>query len=147
MIVVFCCCGCFPYHFTISPSVAGRIVDDNTGAPVDGAEVIVSRASYEFSNNAFDPVTHQLKPGAEPQPPPLNEAIRCARPPVATTTADGAFAIPPQKRWGLYIIPMDLFEPRGSLVIRRQGYQDVILSVSSWRIINLGAVRLKRVQP
>jgi len=147
MTLGLCCTGCWPYRFTTSPGVTGMAIDDKTEAPVDGAEAFVSRATDRFAKVAFDPITDQFKHGDTPQPPSLSEAISSARLPAVITGPDGRFSIPQEKRWGLYIIPTDVFTPRGSLIIRREGYQDVILSVSSWGIVDLGDVRLKRVQP
>ncbi len=142
----FCCCGCWPYRFTTFPAVAGRVIDDNTGAPVDGVEVLVSREGYRFAKDASDPVTHELKPGATPQPPPMNEAIKRALPLIVSTTADGAFAIPRQTRWGLFVfLPVDYLSPGGSLVIRREGYHDLMVDVRSYEPVDLGTIRLKPV--
>ena len=147
ILYLLCCGGCWPYEGTTSPGVSGRVVDALTGAPLKDAEVFVSKATAEFPSNAFDPVTDQLKPGALPMPPSIDEAIRMARPPAVLTAEDGAFAIPRGKRWGIYIVPMDTFPPRGSLVIRREGYQNLLLPVSSWNVIDVGTIALKPGQP
>jgi hypothetical protein len=50
---------------------------------------------------------------------------------VTQTTADGSFAIPPKKQWGIWIIPQDVFTSRYAVSIRRDGFQDYETEVLS----------------
>jgi len=127
--------GCFPMRFTVRPGVSGVVYDNQTGALLVGAEVFFSKAPYtfyHFTNQTVEGVTAEATtPPPPPQPPSLDAAIRNASPPVVFTDVTGWFAIPPAKKWGLYIVPMDYFPPRPTLVIRAEGYDPELRLVSS----------------
>ena len=50
---------------------------------------------------------------------------------VAQTATDGSFLIPPQKQWGIWIIPQDVFTMRYAVSIRHDGFQDYEAEVLS----------------
>jgi hypothetical protein len=47
------------------------------------------------------------------------------------TDVNGRFAIPPTKKWGVYIVPMDVFAAHATLVVRRDGYAPELRLVHS----------------
>ena len=82
--------GCFPYHYTTCPGVAGKVVNADTHQPVAGAGVCFGRT------NATE---------------------------LARTAADGSFSIPARRRWGIWIIPQDVFALQWTVCIRHEGYE------------------------
>jgi hypothetical protein len=134
--------GCFPYKFTTTPAVHGTIIDATTGAPIPGAQVLVSEAR---PNLAFfqDPKIGDRNTPTDPTVtvPPLAQVIAKARPPTVITAADGAFSIPAKHRWWIYFIPMDVFEPSGTLLVRRPGYTDLTVPLVGLKL-DAGPVRL-----
>jgi hypothetical protein len=50
---------------------------------------------------------------------------------IAQTATDGYFAIPPKKRWGIWIIPQDVFTRYYEVSVRRDGFQDYETEVGS----------------
>jgi hypothetical protein len=116
---------------TTSPGAMGLIVDAKTHAPVAGAEVMVSRAHF----TGYGTIDQLV-------PPTLNEVLTSARAPLSISGTDGRFSIPPEQRWMIYVIPMDVFNPSGSLLIRRSGYEPLILFLPSWLTEHYGEIRL-----
>ena len=117
--------GCFPMRFTVRPGVSGTVVDSQTHIPVSGAEVFISRAPYnfyQFTNQTVEGVTEEAKTAPPPQPPEIAVALSNATPPLVFTDASGRFVIPPTKKWGVYIVPMDVFAAHATVVVRRDGY-------------------------
>jgi hypothetical protein len=141
--------GCFPARFTTSPGASGRVIDARTRDPVQGAEVFVSRAFYKFytfTNHTMEGVAQEGKTIPPPEPPPLNLALSKSRPPIVLTDADGRFDIPPVKRWGIYIVPMDIAPSHGALVVRRDGYvPEMRLVITHSSIDPVGDISLNRV--
>lgn len=74
-------------------------------------------------------------------PPALSNALADIRPPIVITGDDGRFSIPSQKRWGLYIMPMDVFPPQGTLIVTKDGYEPLMVSVG-WASTNLHEIKL-----
>jgi hypothetical protein len=117
--------GCFPMRFTVRPGVSGTVVDSQTHTPVAGAEVFFSRAPYsfyQFTNQTVEGVTEEAKTAPPPQPPEIAVALSNATPPLVFTDMSGRFVIPPTKRRGVHIVPMDVFAAHATLVVRRDGY-------------------------
>jgi hypothetical protein len=65
--------GCYPYHFTMWPTVVGRVLDAQTQDPIAGALVTITHK---------DPYTHKIY------------TFRSLR-----TDANGVFRIPPFRFW------------------------------------------------
>lgn len=86
--------GCFPMRFTEFPGASGRVVDATSSNPVGGAEVTVTLSSPETNSG----------------------------PNTAYTDASGMFLIPPQKQWGIYIVPMDFIGFFGKVTVTARGY-------------------------
>jgi hypothetical protein len=82
--------GCFPYHYTMRPGLAGTVVSTENNAPLANAGVW------------FDGTNASL---------------------VAFSAADGSFYVPPRRKWGVWIIPQDVFPMRWSVRIYHPGYQ------------------------
>jgi hypothetical protein len=128
--VAFTVTGCFPMRFTVRPGANGTVVDSQTHAPVAGAEVFFSRSSYTFYH-------------FPPQPPEIGPAVSNATPPFVFTDASGRFTIPPRKKWGVYIVPMDVFVAPATLVVRRDGYAPELLLVNSRSTVDLNVAITK----
>ena len=151
IVTALLCCGCFPARFVVSPAVRGAVVDRATGAPVAGAEVIISGATFNPSF-PMDPVTRRpLYPNETnskaPKAPALSEVLARARKPAVQTADDGSFSIPEQARWGPYYVGMDPMPPQGTILIRRSGYSDFmlpVLGINSYKL-DLGTVPLDSV--
>lgn len=125
---------CFPMRFTLRPSASGTVVDSRTHAPVSGAEVFFSQAPYtfyQFTNQTVEGVTKEAKLAPPPRPPEIAAAVSNATPPLVSTDANGRFAIPTTKKWGVYIVPMDVFAVHATLVVRRDGYAPELRLVHS----------------
>jgi hypothetical protein len=126
--------GCFPMRFTKRPGVSGSVVDSQTRMPISGAEVFFTRAPYtfyRFTNTTVSGRREESKTAPRPQPPQLDFAISNALPPFVLTDANGRFAIPPITKWGIYIMPMDVFPVGATLVVRRDGYAPELRTVPS----------------
>ena len=95
--------GCFPMHFTEFPGASGRVVDATTSNPVSGAQVAVALSSPE----------------------------RNSGPKSAVTDSGGIFSIPPEKHWGIYIIPMDFLGFFGKVTVSAPGYASVERDIRS----------------
>jgi hypothetical protein len=117
--------GCFPYHYTMRPGVSGRLVDAATDAPIPGADVHLKRYERELMFN-------------DKPPEEVAEA----------TGSDGAFSIPARKTWGLYIVPMDVFNRKWTVTIEASGYQkyesDLSANPMGQSEFELGAIRLQK---
>lgn len=136
LLVLLLCSGCFPMNVTRSPGVTGVVVDAGSGAPVAGAEVLVSKAT--------SPIDRGPDPGGAPTvpaAPPLSEALAAARRPTVTTGPDGRFTIPPEKRWIMVILGSDPAPPAGTVVVRRNGYAAALREVSG-RTKDMGPIEL-----
>ena len=130
-------------RFPVSPGASGVIVDQRTHAPLRSAEVAVSYACSTLTNM---PTTSEgwneiyQMPTADREKyfrvhtvtPSLSDALVDVRFPILFTGADGRFSIPPQTVWGLYIMPMDIFPRRGTLIVMKDGYEPLMLGVSTW---------------
>lgn len=127
------CSGCLPMNVTRSPGVTGVVVDAASGAPVAGAEVLVSRATYVDQGAAPDGAT------TAPVAPPLSDALANARRPTVTTGADGRFTVPPEKKWVMMIFESGT--PSGTVVVRRPGYAPALRDVVG-RKQDLGSIAL-----
>jgi hypothetical protein len=99
------------------------VLDSNTHAPILGAEVVISHSTYP--------------------PPSPEEAFTNSRPPVIKTEQGGQFLIPPERGWDLFVVPIDVFPPFGLLVVRRDGYQPVLVPFWSRSVKPLGEVVMK----
>jgi hypothetical protein len=84
--VMTCAGGCFPYKFTTRPAVAGRVVNAQTSAPIAGAQV---EARSDAANTRHSSSS--------------------------ATSSDGRFQFERQTKWGLFIIPMDVWVPGAQL--------------------------------
>jgi hypothetical protein len=129
---------------TTSPGAAGTIVDA-AGKPLGGVEVLVSNAAYTpppsvagSSGRGDGPVTAE-----ELIPPSMGELNARARSPRVITDASGRFSIPPVRRWILYVVPMEISPAEGTLLIRRAGFPDRILRLSSKERMELGNVMVE----
>ena len=118
--VVLALTACFPVHYLVRPGISGSVVDDSTSAPVADATVILSR------NGGAD------------------------RPLIATVTdANGRFNLAARRAWGMYIVPEDVFDFRGTVDIYASGYLKVSRDVRSKIVgenapVILGEIRVKR---
>ena len=134
-------------RYATSPGATGTTVNSETGAPVAGAEVFISRALFSrpaITNaitgevQSVDATTDHLLP------PSLTEAVANCRTPIVVTGADGRFSIPAERKWGVYIVPMDVFPPYGTLVVRCAGFADTIRFVyAPPTVVEVGEIRLK----
>jgi hypothetical protein len=59
----------------------------------------------------------------------MAEALAHVRPPIVLTGADGRFCIPEEYHWIIYIAPVDLIMPVGTLVVRREGYTGRVMEL------------------
>jgi hypothetical protein len=114
---------CLPLRFTTSPGALGVVVDEQTRAPIAGAEVVVSRSTYP--------------------PASVGEAITNSRPPAITTETNGTFSIPPERAWDFFVIPVDAFPHLGLLVVKHDGYDPVMVPFWSRSTKPLGEVLMK----
>jgi len=119
-LVISACAGCIPYHFTVRPGVSGTVLDVQTGTPITNAAIAVSPGRGD-------------NPASE-----------------ATTAADGSFFIPPQRQWGVYIVPGDVFPFPFALTVQRDGYQPIRIrflhrAMGEGSITNFGTLTLWRV--
>jgi hypothetical protein len=106
--------GCWPLRITSSPGASGIVVDAQTHAAIGGAQAVVCRSSIWG-----------------PSPQSVAEALTNARPPRVVTRADGRFSIRPEHRWIIYFPEPAVPPAAGQLVVRRQGYEPVLLPVES----------------
>ncbi len=98
--------GCFPMHFIMRPGISGTVVDDATPRPVVDTIVTLRMRTVrgEITTSASAP---------------------------AATDAKGAFAIAPARRWGIYIVPMDVFPLNGTAQFNAIGYATTSRAVRS----------------
>jgi hypothetical protein len=117
-----CLAGCFPYQYTIRPGVSGSVVDDLEATPIPNASIVV-HTHYDAKHTGETRIT--------PNP-------------------DGTFFLAPAKKWGIYVMPMDVFFPWSDATVEATGYQK-----KDFRLIDdpmgrskvvLGEVRLIRIQ-
>jgi hypothetical protein len=94
--VLFCvvpifCAGCFPFHYCEQPGIRGTVVDQQSGLPLTNALVDLA-VIYGFRDetNSVD----------------VWKTNSIAR---TNVNFSGSFEIPPVRKWGIYIIPMDVF--------------------------------------
>ena len=86
--------GCFPYHFTERPGVSSRLVDAETEAPIERADVrlqILQVAEEELA---------------------------------AWSGPDGQFIITAKQVWGIVIVPFDPIAHVWRLSIQAAGYEN-----------------------
>ncbi|HTL58001.1 MAG TPA: carboxypeptidase-like regulatory domain-containing protein [Candidatus Limnocylindrales bacterium] len=119
------CSGCLPWRFNTSPGASGVVVDAERHAPLSGAEVVVSQLIYP--------------------PPSAEAAFTNSRPPIVTTDAQGRFSIPAERRWDIFVIPIDAFPRFGMLVVKHEGYEAVTLPFWSRSVEDVGHVVMKPV--
>jgi len=119
------CSGCFPLRFTTSPGASGVVLDSATRAPLMGAEVVISRAVYP--------------------PVSIEAAFTNSRLPMVLTKESGEFSIPPEKRWDIYVVPLDIFPHFAMLVVRSEGYQSTVLPFWSRSVKPVGEILLQPV--
>jgi hypothetical protein len=82
-------CGCFPYHYTNRPGLAGTVVSAQGDVPLAGAGI-----SFGTNTTAL-----------------------------AFSSADGSFYVPPKRRWGIWIIPQDVFPLHWTASVSHSGYE------------------------
>jgi hypothetical protein len=116
-------CGCIPLRFTTSPGASGTIVDASTRAPLDGAEVVISRSTY---------------PPESPE-----KAFSNGRSPKVMSHENGGFTVPAERRVDLYCVPADVFPRFGLLVIKHQGYATTCVPFWSHSISDLGQIAIQ----
>jgi hypothetical protein len=117
------CSGCWPRRFTTSPGVSGTVLDSQTHSPLGGVEAVVSLSKY---------------PPDSPQ-----DAVEHTRNPTVTSNDAGHFLVPSERRWGIYIWPVDRLPEFGLLVVRRDGYETSSVPVWSRSVTNIGTILLK----
>lgn len=112
--------GCFPYHYTLRSGVTGVVLDSATSAPIANATVTIRTRD---SSHQTGEVT-------------------------ATTASDGAFRVVPKQRWGIYVVPMDVWGPWSEASVLAPGYQGKSLKLNASAMgpkdLALGDVRLTR---
>jgi hypothetical protein len=111
-----------PYHYTIRPGVSGRVVDRRSLEPISSAKVtVVSRSVV-------------------PRQAPLTLSV--------TVNSDGRFALPAERRWGLYIAPMDIWGPMSETTVSAVDYETESMRLSTNALgpkaVELGTVFLDR---
>jgi hypothetical protein len=117
------CCGCIPLRFTTSPGASGTIVDAATRAPLNGAEIVISRSTY---------------PPESPE-----KAFSNGRSPKVMSHENGGFALPAERRVDLYCVPVDVFPRFGLLVIKHQGYATTCVPFWSHSVSDLGEIAIE----
>lgn len=117
------CGGCWPRRFVAGPGVAGVVVDAQSQKPLSGVEAAISLSKYP--------------------PDSPSEAWSLRRNPTVISDTNGQFVVPIDKRWGLYIWPVDSFPEFGLLVLKQRGYQTSSIPVWSHSMTNVGLVFLK----
>src|SRR5215831_17427073 len=103
------CSGCFPLRFTTGPGASGKVLDSQSHAPLAGAQVVISHSTYPPSS--------------------VEEAFTNRRSEVVTTDNSGQFLLPIERGWDFFVIPVDLFAPFGLVVVKKDGYEPVLLQV------------------
>ncbi len=108
-------------HFVTRPGIEGTVVDDATSQPVADAIVTLRMEAHHGGNTTSTS---------------------------ATTDAKGAFSIPPKRRWGIYIVPMDFMGLSGTAEFRADGYDETSCEVllttpAGIGVQSLGEVRLR----
>jgi hypothetical protein len=104
------CTGCWPLRLTTSPGASGVVVDARTHAAISGAQVVVCRSDFLPAQSS-----------------PVADTLKNARPPQVVTRANGRFSIRREHRWIIYF-PSPMMAPAtGQLVVRREGYETVML--------------------
>ena len=147
LILVFFCflsASCWPMRFVTSPGAKGVVVDSRDHRPLQNVEVFVSRVGFDPPETK-NPFTGRLEPVYGPydtfQPPSLEKALTSVRSPTVITGPDGHFFIPREARWGIYIVPMELFPVAGSLLLRQNGKVEITKHlVSNSSEIDVGQV-------
>jgi hypothetical protein len=64
---------------------------------------------------------------------------------VIITASAGHFSIPAERRFDLYVLPIDLFPRFGMLVVKRYGYESAVVPFWSKSVKDLGEVALAPV--
>jgi hypothetical protein len=121
------CIGCIPWRFTAGPGASGTVIDSKTRAPISGAQVAISLCKYPPSS--------------------LDDALAAERDPKVTTDQSGQFSVPADRRWGIYIFPVDSLPEFGLLVVKHDGYEVAEVPVWSRSVANVGAIVLKPAKP
>jgi hypothetical protein len=128
LVIAGCACaGCFPWRFNASPGASGTVLDSRTHSPVDGAHVAISLSRFPPSS--------------------ADDALAAERQPKVTTDKDGRFSVPSDRRWGIYIWPVDALPEFGLLVVDSDGYDVAEIPVWSRSVTNVGAIYLKPAKP
>ena len=132
MVLTFCT-GCFPYRYTVRPGVKGLVVDGQTKLPVVNATVTL--ASIVGTGNW------------------TNDVVIWQTNTVAVTNGNqcGTFCIPPKRKWGIYIVPMDVFLSSYEVTIQKTDYTTLKISflhdpmaAGKNATTNLGNIELNR---
>jgi hypothetical protein len=122
LLASLCLVGCFPYHYTLRPGLSGVILDETTSTPIANASVIVTTREISHQIGEID----------------------------VAAASDGTFRLSPKQRWGIYIIPMDVFGPWTDATVTAPGYANQSFKLSSSAMgpkdVSLGDVRLTRSQ-
>lgn len=121
------CAGCVPLRFTAGPGASGTVIDSKTGAPISGAQVAISLCKYP--------------------PPSVDDALAVEREPKVTTDQSGQFSVPADRRWGIYIWPVDSLPEFGLLLVKHDGYEVAQIPIWSRSVTNVGQIILKPAKP
>jgi len=117
--IIFASLGCLPYRFVTRPGASGQVVDLKTNNPVAGAKASLV--------TTFDSVRTE----------------------VATMTSnEGYFHLNSERKWGLFIVPMDPARISGDLTISADGYiefnKTIHTNTMGKAIIDLGSINIER---
>ena len=118
--IIFASLGCLPYRFVTRPGASGQVVDLKTNNPVAGA-----KASLVSTFNGVRTETETM------------------------TSNEGFFHIYPERKWGLFIVPMDPARISGDLTINADGYVDfnktIHTNTMGKAVIDLGPINMERL--
>ena len=105
---------CVPYRYTVTPHLAGCVVDASTTRPIDGAKVSVTSSQGGIYHRS-----------------------RTVR-----TDDAGEFDVPALKAWGVYVLPQEFAGPCATLQIEASGYHPYVEEhLGSWRSPRGGEVK------
>ena len=118
-----CLSSCLPLRYNTSPGASGVVMDAERHSPIAGAEVVVSQLIYP--------------------PPSVEAAFTNNRPPVVITDSAGHFSVPPERRWDFFVVPIDVFPRFGLLVVKRDGYESMMVPFWSRTVEDVGQLVMK----
>ncbi len=119
--------GCMPYHFTQRPGVSGKVFDADTNSPIIDVKVQLGR---DLPDERYFSIE--------------DKSIY-----ITKSSIDGNFYIAPKKKWGIYVVPMDIFPLPYKLTFTHENFNahSIEFSYAAWDkpdTVDFGTIYLKQ---